>query len=79
VSVTVLPFAANKRVLPTSKNAGMSDPLKQKLRKKAKKAQRRTIAKPLERDGHHAREKKGKKERPSECERRVRRGRSALN
>ena len=51
-------FAANKRVLPTSKNAGMSDPLKKKLRKKAKKAQRRAIEKALERDGHHAREKK---------------------
>jgi hypothetical protein len=52
-------FAANKRVLPTSKNAGMSDPLTKKLRKKAKKAQPRG-REALEQNGHHAREKKGK-------------------
>jgi hypothetical protein len=53
-----LAFAANKRVVATSKDAGMSDPLKRKLRKKAKKAQRRVVEKALEANGRHSREKK---------------------
>jgi hypothetical protein len=32
--------------------------LRKKLRKKAKKAKRRQLGKAVERDGHHAREKK---------------------
>jgi hypothetical protein len=32
----------------------MSDPLKKKLRKKAKKVQRRAFEKALEENGHHA-------------------------
>jgi hypothetical protein len=39
----------------------MSDPLRKKLRKKAKKAQRGALDKALEADGHHSREKKRKK------------------
>jgi hypothetical protein len=38
----------------------MSDPLKKKLRKKGKKAQRHAVEKASERNGHHSREKKGK-------------------
>jgi hypothetical protein len=39
----------------------LSDPLKKKLRKKAKKAKRRELEKAIERNGHHAREKKKRK------------------
>jgi len=39
----------------------MSDPLKKKLRKKAKKSQRRALDNALEVNGHHSREKKSKK------------------
>jgi hypothetical protein len=39
----------------------MSDPLKKKLRKKAKKAQRRAVEKALVENGHHANEKKAKR------------------
>ena len=38
----------------------MSDPLKKKLRKKAKQAQRHAVGKALEPNGHHSREKKRK-------------------
>jgi hypothetical protein len=38
----------------------MSDPLKKKLRKKAKKAQRHAVEKALEPNGHHSHEKKRK-------------------
>jgi hypothetical protein len=55
-----LAFAADKRVVPTSKCPGMSDPLKKKLRKKAKKAQRRAVEKALEPTAHHSGEKKRK-------------------
>jgi hypothetical protein len=55
-----LALAANKSVAPTSKNAGMSDPHKKKLRKKAKKQQRRAVEKALEPNDHHSREKKRK-------------------
>jgi hypothetical protein len=34
----------------------MSDPLKKKRRKKAKKAQRHALGATLERNGHHSRE-----------------------
>jgi hypothetical protein len=34
------------------------DKLKKKLRKKAKRAERRKIEKALEQDGHHAKERK---------------------
>ena len=39
------------------KCSGVSEPLKRKLRKKAKRAQRRTVQKGLEENGHHARER----------------------
>ena len=39
----------------------MGDPFKKKLRKKAKKAQRRAVDEALEANGRHAREKKRKK------------------
>jgi len=55
------PFAANKRVVSTSKNAEMSDPHKKRLRKQAKKAQRRAVAESLERNGRHSRKKRPKK------------------
>jgi hypothetical protein len=42
---------------PTSRKAAMSDPLKKKLRKKAKKSQRRALADRLETNGHHSSEK----------------------
>jgi hypothetical protein len=43
--------------MPTSKIAGMSEPLRKKRRKKAKKAQRREVAKALDKKGRHEREK----------------------
>jgi hypothetical protein len=41
----------------------MSDPLKKKLRKKAKKAQRRVLEDVLDQNGHHRREKRARKEK----------------
>jgi hypothetical protein len=41
----------------------MSDPLKKKLRKKAKRAQRRAIEDVLDQNGHHSREKRRAKKR----------------
>jgi hypothetical protein len=38
----------------------MTEPAKKKLRKKAKKVQRRAIEKAIEANGHHAREMRSK-------------------
>jgi hypothetical protein len=42
----------------------MSDPLKKKLRKKAKKAQRRKLENALEANGRHEREKERSRKKP---------------
>jgi hypothetical protein len=39
----------------------MSDPMKKKLRRKAKQAQRRAVEKALVENGHHAQEKSAKR------------------
>jgi len=41
----------------------MTEPLKRKLRKKAKKAQRRKLEKALAANGRHEREQKGSKKK----------------